>query len=144
LESRVIINQLISVTAQLSTLLEKETAYLRQRNLAEIREMQQEKAGLGSVYEKLMKELLKDPHLLAGIEPILRVELIAKTELMDAQARANETQLRIAREINEKVIRAIADAASATKKRTGAYSQNGKINRGTNKQAVSMSINETL
>jgi hypothetical protein len=116
------VRDLIAVTGQLITLMNREADLLEAMKAEKISEFQKEKGLLAERYATLVKELRGEPELMKAIEDAVRAELKELLEKFNATAKRNEKALRIAREVNERIVRAIVDATQQQRAAVGPYS----------------------
>ena len=114
---------LIAITGRLVELMNREIEMLRAMRPRDIEALQEEKAALARLYEQQVAALRDDPRRLAVLEPVLQKELRAATDDYDTAIRRNAQALRAARDANEALLKAIVDAANAT--RQDGYSETG-------------------
>lgn len=104
---------LMTLTRQLTQVLDAETAMLRRVSLGQLAELQTEKQALTDVYVEELHELRRRPEILGSLAPGNRVELeMATREFQTAVAR-NAVALNAARTVVERVLRMIADSLKA-------------------------------
>lgn len=133
-----LVDDLISVTSRLVTLMTEEIARLRAHRPREIEELQKDKVALARAYESLVREVGKQPQVLAGLAPALRAELVATAEEFQKVLAQNEASLRAAKEVNARIIKAVADAVAESRKRNPGYSESGSIAGGGRGQSAKM------
>lgn len=137
------IDGLLSVTKDLSEVLTQENDLLRARRLHSIEDLQSRKAALVRSYEGLLRELTKDPEILAPLEPGRRAELREKMTRFEALVQENANQIKAAKEINERLLREIAGAAMKGQSERGIYSKKGDLIPACHGQAISMAVDQT-
>jgi len=145
MENTRFVNDLISITSRLITVMNAEVERLRAHDIKGVEALQREKGALARAYETLIRELRKQPGTLREVAPALRDELVIKAREFQRMLVQNEVALRAAREVNARVLKAIADAVTESKKEHVTYSRSGKAD--TTKQSrlpVSMTLNQTL
>lgn len=119
------IRDLIAVTGQLITLMNRESELLEAMKADKIGEFQKEKGQLTERYAGLVKELRGEPELMAAMAGAVRDELKELLARFNATAKRNEKALRVAREVNERIVRAIIDATQQQRAAVGPYAANG-------------------
>ena len=146
MEAKTMVDDLITITSRLVHLMETEIARLRAQRPQEIEVLQAEKASLARAYETLVGEMRKHPDLLAELAPTLREELTAKTQEFQSVLAENETTLRAAKEVNARVIKAIADAVAESERTRPGYSKSGTPDTTASglAKATAVSVDETL
>ncbi|MCK6453891.1 MAG: hypothetical protein L6R19_24000 [Alphaproteobacteria bacterium] len=121
------VDDLIETSARLIELMEQETLLLKAMKASEIGKGQAEKDRLARSFEAKLRQLAGDAPAMAALAPALRQELGGAMGRFRATMRANELALRAAREANERVVRAILDAAQSQAAPAHAYSASGKL-----------------
>ncbi len=119
------VRDLIAVTGQLITLMNREADLLEAMKAEKISEFQKDKGLLAERYATLVKELRGEPELMKAMEDAVRAELRELLEQFNATAKRNEKALRIAREVNERIVKAIVDATQQQRAAVGPYSTAG-------------------
>jgi division protein CdvB (Snf7/Vps24/ESCRT-III family) len=119
------VRDLIAVTGQLITLMNHEADLLEAMKAEKISEFQKEKGLLAERYATLVKELRGEPELMKAMADAVRAELKELLEQFNATAKRNEKALRIAREVNERIVKAIVDATQQQRAAVGPYSTAG-------------------
>jgi hypothetical protein len=142
-----LVDDLITVTSRLVALMTEEIERLRAHRPREIEELQKDKVALARAYESLVRELGKQPEVLAGLAPALRAELVATAEEFQKVLAQNEASLRAAKEVNARIIKAVADAVAESRKGNPGYSETGSIangGRGPSAKMGPVTLDETL
>lgn len=119
------VRDLIAVTGQLITLMNREADLLEAMKAEKISEFQKEKGLLAERYATLVKELRGEPELMKAMADAVRAELKELLDQFNATAKRNEKALRIAREVNERIVKAIVDATQQQRAAVGPYSTAG-------------------
>ena len=104
---------LMTLTRQLTQVLDAETAMLRRVSLAQLGELQAEKQALTDVYAEELHELRTRPDILGALPETMRQELELATREFQAAAARNVIALGAARTVVERVLRMIADSLDA-------------------------------
>ena len=147
MDSAARMRDLIVVAGRLITLVTEETRLLESYQANDIGQLQDEKARLSRIYVSLVRDLKRDPELLAAVEKAVREELTDVLKRFEAAAEANTNALNTAREANERVIRAIVDAAAAQQTTVAGYSRAGTPpapSRAAAARPLSVSVNQRL
>lgn len=147
MDSAARMRDLIVVAGRLITLVTEETRLLEAYQTNDISPLQDEKARLSRLYVGLVRDLKRDPELLAAVEKAVREELTDVLTRFEAAAEANTNALNIARAANERVMRAIVDAAAAQQNTVAGYSRSGTAptpSRTAAARPLSMTINQRL
>jgi ribosomal protein L17 len=145
--SEQMVDDLIAITGRLVALMTTEIEHLRAHRTHEVEALQSDKAALARAYETIVRELRKRPGLLATLAPAIKAELAGKAHEFQRLLVANEAALRAAKEVNGRVLKAIADAVVASQKDKGGYTNlaaAGNRRGPMAKTAVPVSINRTL
>ncbi len=145
MENSRLVNDLISITSRLIALMNTEVEKLRAHDIKAVETLQSEKSGLARAYETLIRELRKQPGILRDVAPALRDELVVKAREFQRLLVQNEVALRAAREVNARVLKAIADAVMENQKGPESYSRSGAHEGAKQARApISMTLNQTL
>lgn len=147
MDSATRLRDLIVVAGRLITLVTEETRQLEAYQTNEFAALQDEKARLTRLYAGLVRDLKRDPELLAAADKAVREELSEVLERFSAAAQANASALEMARAANERVMRAIIEAASAQQNAVAGYSRAGTAATPTRAQTarpLSISVNQRL
>jgi hypothetical protein len=147
MDSAARMRDLIVVAGRLITLVTEETRLLEAYQTNDISPLQDEKARLSRLYVGLVRDLKRDPELLAAVEKAVREELTDVLHRFEAAAEANTNALNVARDANERVMRAIIDAAAAQQNTVAGYSRAGTLpapSRTAAARPLSMSVNQRL
>ena len=145
MDSTKLINDLIAITSRLIIVMTAEVALLRSSDIRKVETLQREKASLGRAYETLIRELRKHPEIMKDVAPVLRDELVAKARDFQRLLLKNEGALRAAKETNERVLKAVADAVTESRKESSPYTRPGRNGGGPSTEPpVSMTIDQTF
>jgi hypothetical protein len=140
-----LIERLISVTAALIDVMNRELEFLNNMQPQEIRDLQAEKEDLARTYENCMMEIKSDPRVLSACEAGVKSHLANVTSSFQATLTENERALRAVKTVSERLLNVIVNAVAD--KHTGhAYSANGAIGGATLKPAQSLpfAVNQSL
>jgi flagellar biosynthesis/type III secretory pathway chaperone len=130
MDSTQLVNDLIAITTRLVMVMTAEIEKLRAHDIKGVETLQSEKAGLARAYETLIRELRKHPGLLQDVAPALRDELVTAANDFQRLLLENEAALRAAKDVNNRVLKAIADAVTESRKETATYSRAGTADLG--------------
>jgi hypothetical protein len=147
MDSATRLRDLIVVAGRLITLVTEETRQLQAYQTNDIGALQDDKARLTRLYAGLVRDLKRDPELLSAADKAVRHELSDVLHRFNAAAEANTEALNMARAANERVMRAIIDAASAQQNAVAGYSRAGTAAAPSRVQAtrpLSISVNQRL
>jgi hypothetical protein len=122
---RTAFDELIDVASRLTALMERENSMLAVHDTSGIKAIQDEKLALTRAYTLRVREIRKDPGRLAAVTQAVRAEMKKVLVRFDEVAKRNETALAAARDVNERVLKAIVDAANAQAPRVTGYSRTG-------------------
>jgi hypothetical protein len=140
------VNDLITITGRLVVLMTKEIEHLRAHHVRDVEALQSEKTALARAYETLIRELRKHPAVLRDLAPAMKEELAVKADEFQRLLIENEAALRAAKDVNQRVIKAIADAVVAGQSSPRSYANlAGRVTeRSLRAQATPVSLNRTL
>ncbi|HEX9702051.1 MAG TPA: flagellar export chaperone FlgN [Rhodospirillales bacterium] len=119
------VNDLIAITGRLAVVLERENDALRNHRNKELNEILEEKVTLGRVYESRMMGLSENADALNQVDPGLREQLRAIGEKVNGLIEDNAKLLKVAIEVNRRVVNMIAEAVKASVPSAGTYSPTG-------------------
>ncbi|OHC76567.1 MAG: hypothetical protein A3G18_13465 [Rhodospirillales bacterium RIFCSPLOWO2_12_FULL_58_28] len=141
------INDLINISNRLANLLERENEALRKNRPQAVAVMLEEKSALSRAYEARVLGLKAATDDISSVDPELRERLRGLGEKIKALMEDNARYLKVAMEVNKRVMKAIADAAKSHKPGPKTYSAKGstKSKRAdAANQGVAVSINRSL
>ena len=95
---------LMTLTRQLTQVMDAESAVLRRVELAELGELQAEKQSLADIYEAELAEVRRDPDILGAVHPETRAELEEATRAFQEAAHRNTLALEAARTVVERAL----------------------------------------
>ena len=147
MDSATRLRDLIVVAGRLITLVTEETRQLESYRTDQIGALQDEKGRLTRLYAGLVRDLRRDPDLLTAADKAVRDELSDVLQRFEAAAEANAAALEMARAANERVMRAIIEAASAQQNAVTGYSRSGGAatpSRAQTTRPLSISVNQRL
>lgn len=141
-----LIDDLIEIASRLIAVMEKETALLRDMRPKEIVSFQEEKARLIRGYEEKTKALRAEPAQIAAITGAIKQELTLTIRHFEHAAELNAKALAAAKEANERLLKAIINAATESRADTQTYSSDGALRRAGNgkSEGVSLALNQEL
>ncbi len=123
------IEKLISVTARLIDVMNRELEFLKKMQPQEIRELQADKEDLARAYELSILEIKANPELLNQCGAPLKSRLEEVTGTFNATLTENERSLRAVKSVSERLLNVIVNAV-AEKQSGAAYSSSGMIGSG--------------
>ena len=103
----------------------QEVELLKAMRLRDFGELQTRKTALAESYEEQSAEFRKIPGFAATLEPRLREELKDAVSRMHEVMKVNETAIKAARTVNEKLARVILDAVHEQRNSAQGYSNGG-------------------
>lgn len=106
------VENIIILTARLAQVLAQEADMLADMRIASIEALQREKLLLAGALEKQKQLFDRFPHKLHEIEDDERERLEQIIDIFDGIMKENHNRLLVAREVNRKVVEAIADAVT--------------------------------
>jgi flagellar biosynthesis/type III secretory pathway chaperone len=95
---------LMTLTRQLTQVMDAESDVLRRVELSQLGELQAEKQALTDIYEAELGEIRRDPEILGAVDPGVREELEAATRRFQEAARRNTFALEAARAVVERAL----------------------------------------
>lgn len=141
------INDLINISNRLADLLERENEALKNRRHQNVAALLEEKSALSRAYEARVLGLKKAADEMAGVDADLRERLRGLGEKVKALMEENARHLRVAMEVNKRVMGVIADAVKSRRPGPKTYSAKGST-KGKRVdaagQGVAVSINRSL
>lgn len=139
--NRLDVESIISVTARLAQVLAEEADYLADMKIKEIEKLQKEKNLLVDALEAQKRYVERNPHLLRTISDDEALEMAQIIEIFQKVMTENHRRLLIAKEVNQKVVEAIADVVTEAAG-SGFYDKNGRSE--ASQRPVSVTINKTI
>ncbi len=147
MDTNQLVNDLVTITSRLIGVMGAEVEKLHNHDIKGVEALQSEKSGLARAYETLIRELRKHPGILMDVAPALREELVAIAKTFQKLLVDNEVALRAAKDVNGRVLKAIAEAVTESRKERTSYSRSGAPEAGKsgrNASPVSMTLDRTL
>lgn len=140
-----LIENLISVTAGLIDVMNRELEFLNAMQPQDIRDLQAEKEDLARTYESYMTQIKADPRVLKECEATVKNRLANVTSAFQVTLSENERALRAVKTVSERLLNVIV-AAVADKQAGHAYAANGAMGAGTLKpsQSLPFAVNQSL
>ncbi len=139
--ARVDVESVIALTARLAQVLAEEADLLAEMRVREIEGLQKEKLQLLEALEAQKRFLDRNPEIMAEVSDEDCLELAQIIEIFQTVMKENHRRLLIAREVNRKVVEAIADVMADANK-NGMYDKKGMPERLAGN--LSMSLNQTI
>lgn len=123
------ISDLIAISQRLADLLTAENRALRNGRMEEVRAMVDQKDDLSRAYESRIAGLAEhaDGAVMTEVEPALRAQLRTLGEQVQELSQDNAQLLRIAMEVNRRVLNEVATAVKASQVSAGTYSRSGGL-----------------
>ena len=135
------IGTLVQTTERLADVLQQETDLLRRMDLKAAAEVQVEKATLAEFYEKSVRELRSGDGVTVATIPVRdQAALRRASARLNEASTDNERALRAVRQVNERVLAAIVDAAREQTSATHSYGARGSSRGG----ALSLTVDRQL
>lgn len=141
------IETLIQITSRLISLLDREVEMLREMRVPDIESLREEKNDLTLAYEQAVRVLAAEPGKLAAIEPALRETLTDVARRFDNSLAANANAIAAVRESQERLLKAVVDAAAEQRARQKAYTAKGSFearHRSRRAPALSLTLDRRL
>jgi hypothetical protein len=119
------IDNLVSVSASLVHLLERETALLIDMKTQEVGALQEEKKELVRLYALAVRLLRENAPALKAALPVVQEEIETALKRVHDVALRNERAIVSARKVNEGVMKAIAEVWNADRSAAAGYTRKG-------------------
>ena len=120
-----LIGSLIDLTGRLTSIVHQEIELLRTMRASEIGALQEEKVKLATTYASAFQTVRKMPSLVKDAEPRLREVLRQSTARLKTALDDNILAVHAAKEVNERLIRAISDAVTESRSAAPVYTATG-------------------
>ncbi|MFC3229443.1 hypothetical protein ACFOGJ_19505 [Marinibaculum pumilum] len=120
------VNDLLSLTEDLTQAMEAETDALRSMDMDRFGELSARKIGLANNYATLLWKMQKNPDALSGLPGREKDALRQATERMKVATQDNENAVRGAHEASQILMNAIAKAAQDRRPAATTYGANGR------------------
>ena len=141
------VNDLIVITGRLADLLERENLALRNRKNQDLHDILDEKVTLGRVYETRIMGLAEDSEALDSVDSELLKRLRSIGEKVNGLIVENTELLKVAIEVNRRVVNLIAEAVKTSVPTAGIYSRTGAtetLGHGAAAKNVAITLDHTL
>jgi flagellar biosynthesis/type III secretory pathway chaperone len=135
------VESIIALTARLAQLLAQEADMLTEMRVRDIEKLQKEKLLLVDALEAQKRHVERNPYLLNTISDSEALEMAQIIEIFHKIMTENHHRLLIAKEVNQKVVEAIADVVNEAAG-SGFYDKHGKTE--SSPRPVSVSLNKTI
>lgn len=135
------VDSIIALTARLANVLAQEADLLSQMRVREIEKLQKEKLLLIEALEAQKRHIERNPQLLHTINDEEALEMAQIIEIFHKIMVENHHRLLVAKEVNQKVVEAIADVVNEAAS-SGFYDKSGKAENSS--KPISVSINKTI
>lgn len=132
------IQEMMTVTAELTRILSEETELLRRMKIREILPLQEEKRALSSKLEHFQQLLVADNSTAKAADETTRDKLLTMTDYLAVTIEENMHHTHIAQQVNQRVLQTITEAM-ASQQRPVLYGRDGK--EGTTGPEVMVSVN---
>lgn len=135
------VESIVTVTARLAQVLAEEADLLEAMKIKDIEKLQKEKNLLIDALESQKRYIEHNPHLLHNISDEDALEMAQIIEIFQKIMKENYRRLLIAKEVNQRMIEAIADVITEAA-HNGHYDNTGRTD-GT-QRTVSVTLNKTI
>lgn len=132
--------ELITITAQLMNVMERETEFLKKMDIRAVGTLQDEKQKLTKLMEAYQRLIAAKPELIRALDPASREELAALTERFGRVVAENMRRTAVARSVNQRVMQAVMEVATENQ-HAGTYNKYGSSSIPTN-LSVSFNLNQ--
>ena len=119
--------ELLTLTTRLIDVLKGEIELLRHMEPNRMQELQRDKVVLAAAYESAVSRLKTNMHEEEPVEPDLRKDLQAATEVFHKALRANERALSAARETSQRLLNHIVAEVERQSGQTAGYIASGAV-----------------
>ena len=119
------VTQILALTEQLSTLLETENEFLKQRQMIKLTTNEAQKSKLSKLYALEMRAIAARPELLAGITDEQRASLRTAATGFRALTADHARRLARAKAVTEGLVKAIGDEVAKSRQPSKSYSPAG-------------------
>lgn len=116
--------ELITVTAELMAVLEREIEFLKKMQINEVGKLQEEKQALTKRMEQFRAVIAARPELIRALDEASRDELAEITEAFHYVLAENLRRTAVARAVNQRVVQAITEVVTE-KQHVGTYTKYG-------------------
>jgi flagellar biosynthesis/type III secretory pathway chaperone len=141
------VTDLIAVTDRFIPVLEREVELLRATDTGELQTLQKDKAVLAAAYESQIRTIGKSPQLLDSLSADLRHRFKSATETFRVALAKNERALKAAKEVNYRVLQAIAHEVENQRQQNTAYTADGSIkpaSKAKSREPISVAVDQRL
>ena len=139
------VSDMIVILERFSEILELENAFLRDRKVDEVKALLEDKAVLSRVYESRARGLLEQGEDLPKVDVTLRSRLKELSAKTDALVVENASLLKVAIEVQKRVVEVIRGAVKEAQVGPKTYSNGGATGkRNDRRPAPPMAINKSL
>lgn len=136
------ITDLIDATDGLCRVLERETEMLIALRPEGIAELQDDKSKLARLHTGMVRDLKAEPALLAATDPMQRAELKSALDRLEQVVGRNQRALGAARAANERLLKAIVEAAAARRPAVAGYGSTGARSQTSAAAPLSLTLND--
>ena len=131
------------LTVRLAQLLATENSHLKKMEVGEIAKLQKEKTRLLSALEKIKKEIVRNPTIKNSFSKDELAEYQSISELFSEIAKENHINLKVARDVNSYVIKAVKDVLTS-EVMPPQYTGKGSGTHSGSDMALSMTLNDVV
>ena len=121
------IDALIAVSRRLTDLMTAELVALRSMRPRDLAPIIAEKNALAIEYETRFRAVKDRKQDFARLDPLLAEEVRSVTKTLNEVVLSNRRALTAARDVNEKLVRTIADEVSRQRNPASAYTRGGRV-----------------
>jgi hypothetical protein len=119
------INDLIGLTERLTAVMAKEVTLLDEQRQSEIGPLQAEKSALSSTYASVVNVVNGNGATIEAAAPDQRYALVAATARLKTTMAENVRAITVAKNFNERLVKALGAAAAEQRPSAGAYTSAG-------------------
>lgn len=135
--------QMVVLTERLTALMEREVHLLNEQRPLEIKEFEDERATLATIYSQEMQLIKRDRSLLEGISRDLKDQLREATTIFQSTLASHGLVLQRLRSISERIVKAVSDEVSKSRAPTLGYGKDAMLNARPASASVPLAVNQS-
>lgn len=119
--------ELLAITSQLISCMERELELMRSLKPTELKQLQMDKVALADAYQAFTLALREPGEDISNVSAALRDELTEATERFQTAVQDNLRALKAMRDVNERVMRAVVQALDDKRAAVTGYNNRGSV-----------------
>ena len=119
--------ELLAITSQLISCMERELELMRSLKPTELKQLQMDKVALADAYQAFTLALKEPGEDMSNVSAALRDELTEATERFQTAVQDNLRALKAMRDVNERVMRAVVQALDEKRAAVTGYNNRGAV-----------------